>query len=88
MPENDGVTELKILGKPWIKAYDDTTGEALILCRECKEIKRRKVTRKQIANWADGALIQRAMPELSRDETELFISGTCSPCFDKLWEET
>ena len=38
-----------------------------------------------VANWENGALIQDAMPYLSADERELFISGTCGACFDKMF---
>jgi len=43
------------------------------------------VTDEQIANWRNGALIQRAMPNLTADERELLISGYCGTCFDKLF---
>jgi hypothetical protein len=32
--------------------------------------------------WRKGELIQSAMPELSKDERELLISGTCADCWD------
>jgi hypothetical protein len=35
--------------------------------------------------WCEGKLIQKAMPELTKDERELLISGTCGPCFDRLF---
>ena len=38
-----------------------------------------------VCNWEDGALIQVAMPYLSADERELFISGTCGKCFDNMF---
>jgi hypothetical protein len=33
-------------------------------------------------------LIQKAMPYLTADEREMFISGTCSDCWDKLFPES
>jgi hypothetical protein len=35
------------------------------------------------ARWRAGALIQDAMPQLSADERELLISGTCRTCWDE-----
>ena len=33
--------------------------------------------------WANGALIQRVMPELTADQREILISGTCPGCWEK-----
>ena len=38
-----------------------------------------------VANWEAGVLIQDALPYLSADERELFISGTCGACYDKMF---
>jgi hypothetical protein len=35
--------------------------------------------------WRDGACIQDAMPDLSANERELLISGTCKDCWDDNW---
>jgi hypothetical protein len=37
--------------------------------------------------WMAGAHIQDACPELSVEDRELLISGTCSACFDTLFAE-
>ncbi len=37
--------------------------------------------------WKEGMLIQDAMPELSADERELLISGTCGKCWDEMFPE-
>lgn len=37
--------------------------------------------------WRNGALIQRALPELTADLRERLISGTCQPCWTLLCEE-
>jgi len=31
--------------------------------------------------WLEGAFIQDAMPDVSRELREMFISGTCPKCF-------
>jgi hypothetical protein len=35
--------------------------------------------------WLEGALIQDAMPDVSRDMREMFISGTCPKCWDAMF---
>ena len=36
-------------------------------------------------NWQGRALIQNALPELTADERELLISGTCPSCWDRMF---
>jgi|MDSW01.2.fsa_nt_gb hypothetical protein len=38
-----------------------------------------------VESWAEGELIQDAMPYLDPDQREMFISGTCSACWDKMF---
>lgn len=45
------------------------------------------VTDAQVGAWKAGALIQRAMPELTPDQRELLISGTCSACWRKMFRD-
>jgi hypothetical protein len=87
MPENDGVIQMVVPGKSQIQAYDTATGEILVLCRQCKIVKRVEATRKQVSDWAEGGLIQVVMRHLRAGDRELLVSGVCEPCFDKLWEE-
>ncbi len=35
--------------------------------------------------WVNGNKIQEVLPELSADQRELLISGTCGPCFDRMF---
>lgn len=37
--------------------------------------------------WDSGGMIQTAMPSVTADDRELLISGTCGPCFDKMFKE-
>jgi hypothetical protein len=53
-------------------------------CVTCTNIYRFTIGEKELAAWIDGAHIQNAIPYLSPDERELFISGLCGPCFDRL----
>lgn len=36
--------------------------------------------------WRAGQLIQKVMPNISEDARELLISGTCGPCFDRMFD--
>ena len=54
-------------------------------CRKCKDQVEIKVNIDDVTAWENGKLIQDAMPYLSADEREVLISGTCGPCFDKLF---
>ena len=53
-------------------------------CRICSVPHTVLADEKDVCNWQDGALIQDAMPYLTSGERELFISGVCGPCYDKL----
>ena len=61
------------------------TAVVAVPCRLCQETTDLKVNFQGFVNWKSGELIQDALPELSCDERELLISGTCSTCFDKLF---
>ena len=53
-------------------------------CVKCKTVKQFTIGEIELAQWIDGAHIQNVMPYLSVDERELFVSGLCGPCFDRL----
>ena len=54
-------------------------------CRYCQVDHIVMADQMDVANWENGALIQDALPYLSDDERELFISGTCGACYDKMF---
>ena len=57
-----------------------------IECRVCgKDQPTIEIRHTQLIKWRDGWKIQEAMPQLTPDERELIISGTCGPCFDKMF---
>ena len=53
-----------------------------ISCVQCGDAYILPVNSQQIKAWQEGELIQRAMPNISNEERELFISGLCGKCFD------
>ena len=54
-------------------------------CRVCKNQVEMKVYVEDVTAWENGALIQNAMPYLTPGEREVLISGTCEPCFDRMF---
>ena len=56
-------------------------------CRVCKNQVEMQVHVEDVTAWENGELIQNAMPYLTPDEREVFLSGTCGPCFDRMFGE-
>lgn len=54
-------------------------------CQKCKTTKRILVDPNGYHRWINGMVIQRALPDLSREQREILISGYCGPCFDELF---
>jgi len=46
-----------------------------------------RITQWQLLRWRQGEHIQNVMPELNASQRELLISGTCDPCFDRMFGE-
>ena len=58
-----------------------------VICNECNKGYDIPITERQRDEWlSSGRLIQKAFPQLSAAERELFISGMCGKCFDALFE--
>ncbi len=56
-------------------------------CKFCKQLKQISVDVDGFRRWLRGDLIQVALPNSSADDRELLQSGTCGPCYDKLFAE-
>ena len=61
------------------------TSVVAVPCRHCQQVTDLTVSVKGFADWQGGELIQNALPELSADQRELLISGTCPTCWDKMF---
>lgn len=62
----------------------DTTCDAF--CNICGNDYIISFNRQDMNDWLSGSLpIQDALSYLSAAERELLISGTCGPCFDKMF---
>lgn len=56
-----------------------------VACPMCGESRTLEVPAEGFERWQAGELIQNAMPELSADDREQLISGTCGACWDRLF---
>jgi hypothetical protein len=41
-----------------------------------------------LMRWGMGQAIQTALPELSSDQREMFLSGTCPSCWDMYYKQS
>ena len=60
--------------------------ELNIECRICNEIVTVSVTEEEYVKWMKGALVQKAFPNLTPAQREMFITGYCDRCFKKACE--
>lgn len=70
-----------------LKAVASTTFNTVIAstCPDCRGVTELKVRTDGLEAWLGRALIQHALPELSRDEAELLVTGLCPACWDAMW---
>lgn len=54
-------------------------------CVVCGTQHRFILNRQDYEAWQTDTHIQRAFPDMSNDEREILISGTCPECWDILW---
>lgn len=47
-----------------------------------------EITQEQWDRYTAGAHIQDAFPELTDDQRETVMTGTCVPCWDALWGDS
>lgn len=56
-----------------------------VCCKWCEKSHELEVRKSGLNRWKNGELIQDVLPELSADERELLISGTCGKCWDAMF---
>lgn len=54
---------------------------------ECGDEKVFDLDAESAVAWYRGALLQDVFPDMSPDDAERLISGTCSPCWERLFAE-
>jgi len=66
----------------------DGSESMIFVCRSCNKEKTLPVDSERYQKWRDGkGYIQNLFPELSADDRELMLSGTCGDCFDNMFPE-
>lgn len=58
---------------------------SIVSCVQCGKSHDLPVTTEQLLRWKSGELIQNAMPQLTKADRELFISGICGACWASLF---
>lgn len=58
-----------------------------VRCHQCFTAYELYVKDEDLEKWGNGEKVQRAFPYLTPGERELFISGTCNECFNKMFPE-
>jgi hypothetical protein len=56
-----------------------------VCCKWCEKSHELELPKSGLNRWKKGELIQDVLPELSADERELLISGTCGKCWDAMF---
>ena len=56
-------------------------------CIGCLKVSEVEVSDSGFHEWHGGAHVQDAFPELSSDDREMLISGTCPKCWDEIFAD-
>lgn len=67
---------------PYIFNQGDTSKVSCVQCGKSHDL---PVTTEQLLRWKSGELIQNAMPQLTKADRELFVSGVCGTCWISLF---
>tara|TARA_R100001244_G_scaffold116626_1_gene86742 strand:- start:1577 stop:1801 length:225 start_codon:yes stop_codon:yes gene_type:complete len=57
-------------------------------CVACSQEKSIAANSSDVEAWRNGKLIQNALPYLDADQREMFISGVCGECWEKMFKES
>ena len=75
---------------PWVKVTSRTDKfvSLEITCYKCSEIEKIKVLTQNFDDWdIQGNMVQYAFPDLDKTIRELFISGICGVCWEKMFND-
>lgn len=67
---------------PYIFHHGDRSTVSCVQCGKSHDL---PVTTEQLLRWNSGELIQNAMPQLTKADRELFLSGICGTCWISLF---
>lgn len=57
----------------------------ILECVQCKQEQSINAHPRDVEKWRTGTLIQNALPYLTTDQREMFISGTCPKCWENIF---
>lgn len=81
----------KSLNVRYVEDYDVKTAKHTYTfvgpCRKCGVEQKVTVEGKELFKYNQGEYIQNAFQNLDAGQREWCISGTCGPCFDKMFKE-
>jgi len=60
--------------------------QLMITCGQCRIPSLVTVNTNSLNRWIDGDYVQTAFPDMNPATREQLVSGTCGPCWDKMWE--
>lgn len=66
-------------------SLEDKTVIVQCTCPLCGAINKVEVSAEGLAKWKDGEFIQAALPELSAEQREIIMTGTCIRCQNDLF---
>jgi hypothetical protein len=58
----------------------------VIECRDCGRLISISVESEDFYDWREGLSVQNAFPYLGASDREMFISQTCSECWDDMFK--
>lgn len=83
---------MNVVDRPWLREVHVDHNHVLtviVTCWKCKKESDVEVDFTSFQIWKDGKeMLHTALPQLGIDTREMFISGTCSTCWDVLFAET
>jgi len=68
-----------------VVASTPVSTQLMITCSQCRIPSLVTVDTHSLNRWIDGDYVQTAFPGLDATAREQLISGTCSPCWIKMW---
>jgi hypothetical protein len=74
--------------KPWVLVESQVEDNYLVsvTCTSCKEDTKLTLPVKSFDDWnTKNGFVQDVFSEMSADVREMFISGTCGSCWDKMF---
>jgi len=70
---------------PWQRGPEEPKGITLT-CVDCRKDRPVTATARQIAAWRLGGTIQDVMSDVPEEEREMFLTGLCPDCWNRIFK--